>query len=326
MKRAAEFPEPTFQFETPPESGNEINGLGEPEVRRARYVFHSNAKTGPLPWDRMQMLFRYTYPAWSLPQLLRNAWASFRPQGALAPNRVAVDDPQEMTAQIKAKAKELGASLVGVCEMRDEFLIEGAKKKHKYAISLGLPMKRDTMLAAPRVEAGMEVLRVYYQCSLLTVNLARYIRSLGWPATGLPVNSSSEVLHIPVAIASGLGQLGKHGSMICREFGSNFRLTSVLTDLPLVPDRPVDIGVDDLCSRCKVCVRGCPPDAIFDEKQMVRGEKKWYVDFDKCTPFFSDNYGCAICLEVCPWSEPGKGPHISELLLKTRERRGGTKS
>lgn len=316
-----DYPTPTFQFRDPPRSGNDVNGLGERKFRRAEYVFHSNAKTGPLPWDRMQMLFRYTYPAWSLPQLLRNAWASFRTQGKLAETQVEVSDRKEMTALIKRKARELGASLVGICEMRDEFLVEGARTPYRYAISMGLPMDRQKMLQAPRIRAGMEVLRVYYHCSLLTVNLARYIRSLGWPALGFPVNSSSALLHIPVAIAAGLGQLGKHGSLICKEFGSNFRLTSVLTDLPLIADQPVDIGVDDLCTRCRVCMKECPPDAIFNEKQVVRGKEKWYVDFDKCTPFFADNYGCAICLEVCPWSEPGKGPHISELLLKARERR-----
>jgi epoxyqueuosine reductase QueG len=55
---------------------------------------------------------------------------------------------------------------------------------------------------------------------------------------------------------------------------------------------------------------------------MVRGELKWYVDFDKCIPYFVKTYGCAICLEVCPWSEPGRGPSLSEKLLAKREKSG----
>ncbi len=305
-------------------SGNVMNGVGETQPRRPRYVFHSNSKTGPLPWDRMQALFRYSYPASMLPRMIRNMWAAFRSQGRLAPIRRDVPDPVAMTAEIKARARELGAGLVGICQMRDDFLMEGARSPFRYAIALGLPMDRDTMLEVPGVRAGREVLRVYHQCSRLTVDLARHIRAMGWPAQGLPVNSSSEYLHIPIAVAAGLGQLGKHGSLICREFGSNVRLTTVVTDLPLAVECPEDIGVDDLYAGCTICVRECPPAAIFNEKQWVRGTRKWYVDFDRCVPYFSDNYGCAICLEVCPWSEPGQGRSLSARLLATRQRRAGT--
>lgn len=312
----------TFEYRTPPLSGNVINGLGEREPRRARYVFHSTGRTGPLPWDRLQTLFRYTYPAWVLPQLLRNAWATFRPQGPVAAERVA-GAPLELARRVKSQARALGADLVGICELRDEFLMEGADLRFRYAVSVGLAMDRDVMMRAPALEAGYEVLKVYERCSRLSVDLTRYIRALGWPARACPINSSSEVLHIPVAVAAGLGQLGKHGSLICREHGSNVRLTTVLTDMPLAADRPVDIGVDDLCSRCQVCVSECPPQAIFPEKQWVRGVEKWYVDFDRCVPYFADTYGCAICLEVCPWSEPGRGPGLAERLLATRARRAG---
>ena len=109
--------------------------------------------------------------------------------------------------------------------------------------------------------------------------------------------------------------------MICREFGSNYRLAAVGTDLPLVPDAPVDIAVDDLCVNCRRCTTDCPPGAIFDDKQWVRGDKKWYVDFDKCAPYFSIVHGCAICIEVCPWSEPGRGTMLSEKLLAKRATR-----
>ena len=312
--------ESVFMYRDAPPSGNEINGLGETSPRRASYVFHSNFKTGPLPWDEMQTHFRYTYPGWMLPRLLKSMWLAFRPQGKVASQRREVSDPAAMAAEVKAKAKELGAGIVGICKMRDEFLIEGTSSPYRYAIAMGLPMDRDIMLQAPRLKSGREVLRVYHQCSKLTVDLARHIRSMGWPAEGLPINSSGEYLHIPIAIAAGLGELGKHGSLISKEYGSNFRLTTVATDLPMALDQPVDIGVDDLCTRCRVCTAECPPDALSDQKQWVRGTEKWYVDFDRCVPYFSDNYGCAICLEVCPWSESSRGWDLSEKLLSLRSK------
>ena len=108
--------------------------------------------------------------------------------------------------------------------------------------------------------------------------------------------------------------------MISKEYGSNFRLAAVLTDMPLVHDAPVDIGVQDLCLHCRRCVIDCPPGAINEDKQWVRGVERWYVDFDKCVPYFVKTYGCAICIEVCPWSEPGRGAELSQLLLDKRER------
>ncbi len=162
-------------------------------------------------------------------------------------------------------------------------------------------------------------MRAYRKIQRMAVRLAAHIRRMGWAAKAYGDSRCSDILQIPLAVRAGLGELGKHGSMISNEYGSNFRLASVLTDLPLVLDAPVDIGVDDLCLSCQRCVLDCPPDAIFDQKQMVRGETKWYVEFDKCVPYFTKTFGCAICIEVCPWSEPGTwSGSLAELLEKTQ--------
>ncbi|MCG8350291.1 MAG: hypothetical protein MI924_21205 [Chloroflexales bacterium] len=85
---------------------------------------------------------------------------------------------------------------------------------------------------------------------------------------------ASEVLHVLVATDAGLGQLGKHGSLITQAYGSNVRLATVLTDLPLAVDAFADIGVDDFCMSCQICTANCPPHAISDTKQTVRGVER----------------------------------------------------
>jgi epoxyqueuosine reductase QueG len=127
---------------------------------------------------------------------------------------------------------------------------------------------------------------------------------------------------IPAAIEAGLGELGKHGSMIHRKLGSNFRLAAVLTNAPLVADARADFGADDFCLNCRICSDGCPPDAIAPEKVVVRGEKRWYVDFDKCLPYFNEAASCAICLAVCPFSRPGVGANLVGKLAARRAREG----
>ena len=320
MKKTSKYPAPFFlQYREYPVSGNERNGLGERSFHRAKYVFHSTAKTGSLDWDRLQRHFRYSIPLSLLPTVLGHMWASFRPQGPIAANKLEITDPKEASGMIKSKALELGAGLVGICEIQDHHMMEGASRDYKFAVSFGIPMNRNIMQTAPTAKAGKEVQRVYTLCSRLTVNMSRYIRSMGWPALGLPVNSSSEYLHIPIAIDAGIGQLGKHGSLISKEYGSNFRLTTMLTDIPLEIDHPEDIAVDDVCLKCKACTNVCPPQAISDSKQWVRGVEKWYVDFDRCVPYFSDTYGCSICVEVCPWLVPGRGLKLSKKALSRRQ-------
>lgn len=45
---------------------------------------------------------------------------------------------------------------------------------------------------------------------------------------------------------------------------------------------------------------------------------RWYVDFDKCLPFFNENLGCGICLAVCPFSRPLIGARLVRKLAAKR--------
>ncbi len=74
---------------------------------------------------------------------------------------------------------------------------------------------------------------------------------------------------------------------------------------------------------CRVCEYACPPEAIGPVKQMVRGNERWYVDFDRCLPFFNETYGCAICIAVCPWSRPGVGQNLAAKLARRADRMVG---
>lgn len=309
-----------FQYRDTPRSGNTINGLGEATPRQATPVFHSTGRGGgrqPLAWEALDNFFNLVSSPACMWQVIRTMWQRRLYAGPTAARRVPVDDPAAIATQIKNKALELGAGLAGVNEIDEDVLYEGyPPPPFRYAISLGIPMNREEMLHVPQPRAAVEVMRTYRRAGRIAIDLAAYIRSLGWPAQAYA--DGEDVLQIPMALKAGLGQLGKHGSMISVDLGSNFRLAAVMTDLPLAVDAPVDIAVDDLCLTCQRCTKDCPADAILNQKQMVRGTEKWYVDFDKCIPYFSKTEGCGICIEVCPWSEPGRGPRLLQKLLERR--------
>jgi len=149
--------------------------------------------------------------------------------------------------------------------------------------------------------------------------LANWIRSQGYYAKPYPGPSAEALVLIPPAIAAGLGELGKHGSLISRQFGSGVRLAGVTTDMPLVATGPDRFGGDEFCKTCQVCTNSCPPEAISEHKQLVRGVERWYVDFDKCIPYFAETASCGICFAMCPWTRPDARPK----LLATMARRLG---
>ncbi|MFQ5983019.1 MAG: 4Fe-4S dicluster domain-containing protein, partial [Woeseiaceae bacterium] len=281
------------------------------------FVFHS-AGNIRLEWQALDDFFGMIAP-WSIVrQVIGNAWQLRKRDGPVNRDQRRVDDVHAMASEIKDLARGLGAELVGITRVTDDVLFEGRTVPYRYAICIGMSMDREEMAHVPHVRAAVEVMRIYRKVSRTAIQLASRIRRMGWPARAYGNPNSTDLLHIPLAINAGLGQLGKHGSMISVEFGSNFRLSAVVTDLPLACDEPVDIGVDDLCMQCRRCVVDCPPDAIYDTKQLVRGTYKWYVDFDKCIPYFVKTNGCAICIEVCPWSVPNRGPSLSQKLLAKR--------
>ncbi len=307
-----------FVYATPPRSGNEINGLNLQQRRRPEKIAPDDFTVEDYPWKSLWDFFFMTLPWVVIKQFIMGMFESRKATGPVAPERVAVDDAGAMTEQIKKYAKQLGAGIVGITQVSDDLLLyeDDTPHPYTYAISMGVPMDREKMEQVPKVTAGVEVVRVYRESSKVANQLAKYIRAMGWPAEAFALGR--DILQIPTAIQAGLGELGKHGSLISKEFGSNFRLVLVLTDLPMHIDAPIDIGVQGVCRTCRAYTINCPPDAISDTKQLVRGVEKWYVDYDKCAYYFAKTVGCSICVEVCPWSEPGRGPKLSELVLKKR--------
>jgi len=205
------------------------------------------------------------------------------------------------------------------------YVYEGYEITHPRVIIVGVSMAYEELSQAPasfeNPTAGVVVAKEYNRASRVCRSLANYILESGYDAKAWPGPYASALLMIPAAIAAGLGQLGKHGSLINKTYGSAFRLSAVTTDMPLASDAPDDIGSEDFCLNCQICTKACPPAAISNNKQMVRGTEKWYVDFDKCIPYFGETLACGICLAVCPWSRPGIGPTLAEKMLRRRQKR-----
>jgi formate hydrogenlyase subunit 6/NADH:ubiquinone oxidoreductase subunit I len=303
----------------PAVSGNSINGVGEVAARRPSPIYwHAPDST---PHGPLQLFFYARSTDAVKAARAERQRVLDEPLAPLA--EVAVEMSAEAwTVEMKRTARELGAEAVGITRMRPDWVFDGMEPpQQRWMVVLGIKMSYALIDTAPSEAALVEVQRQYTRGVHTAKQLASWLRVRGHDAFPYGGPMAGSFVLIPAAIEAGLGELGKHGSLINPELGANFRLACILTDVPLVADRPVKSGIDDFCASCRLCTDACPPDAIVPDKQLVRGERRWYVDFDKCLPYFNENMGCGICLTVCPFSRPKIGERLVEKLARRRATR-----
>lgn len=166
---------------------------------------------------------------------------------------------------------------------------------------------------------NLEVGWKYSYAAFVSFAVADYVKRLGWRARPSPVTSTPYLVP-PLFIDCGIGEDGRCGYTVTKEFGNNWRPGGVLTDLPLAPDKAVDFGLQDFCDKCGICAEACPSGAISSGgRELVRGYRKWHVDVDKCYGYWAAiGRTCAVCQVVCPWSHGSNLFHKSVRELAQR--------
>ena len=243
---------------------------------------------------------------------------------AVAPQKAALGSPQEEAAGIKRIARLFGADLVGITALDERWhyttrpdsrtmtpvnntLPEGLSG----VIVMGHAMDFDLVETYPSALAGASTGREYSHEAAICIQLAAYIRGLGFQAVA---SMNDTALVIPYAIKAGLGEYGRNQMVLTPEFGPRVRFSKVFTDMPLAFDAPRRLGLAAYCNTCTICADACPPKALpkgppefgSNSRSTLKGVRKWSANCEACFGYWAKlKTDCAICMRVCPFNRRG---------------------
>jgi epoxyqueuosine reductase len=246
--------------------------------------------------------------------------------------------------RIKDYAKKLGADVVGIADLgllkgietKPPELLEGFTR----AISIGKRYDDEIFdkieeTRKPSAAYAINSKNLNIHLDMIAKYMVDYITGQGYKAHAAPCSQSAEkaekiaidffngpvdetfdwepfissdLPHKAVARAAGLGWFGKSMTLINPKLGSTFRLVSIITDMPLTPDKPLN---KQKCGKCTICVDACPTHAIkglsFDGIPPARDK---IINLPRCRDLLWKKYAvqpdirlpiCGVCLAVCPW-------------------------
>jgi len=235
---------------------------------------------------------------------------------------------QSNRTPLEELARSRGAVGFGVCRLSDirtdDFLLpEKTIRDLPLAVSVALhlsPAVLGTLEDHPNQLYEHHYRQVNFALDRLGLDLATLMQNLG--AEALPVaasqlvdwqNQRGHLSHKRIAVGAGLGWPGRNNLLVTPRFGAQVRLVTVLTDLELEPDRPIENG----CGSCRACVTACPARAIGENP----AEFKHLDCFAKLKEFQSKRYVsqyiCGLCVKACPGSDSrtsgGRSAGVAEL-------------
>lgn len=133
--------------------------------------------------------------------------------------------------------------------------------------------------------------------------LSDYIQSQADHFQGKIMVDTGELADKAVAERAGVGFSGKNTLLITPEFGSYVYLGELITNIPFIPDDPLE----DSCGDCTICIDVCPTGAIIQGGQLdsqrciaFLTQVKDFVPEEYRTKIGNRLYGCDTCQAVCP--------------------------
>ena len=210
---------------------------------------------------------------------------------------------------LKKFCQGLGIDLFGVADIKEikkDFLLsQNLLERFDWAICLGIRLSKSIL---EEIESAPT--RLYFH-HYRTVNafldqaafkVSNYLQKKDYLAIPIPAsqildwqNQKAHLSHKKIGYLAGLGWIGRNNLLVNKILGSQFRLVSILINLPLKTDKPLR----EDCGECRLCIAACPVGAI-KENPLDFDHRKC---FEKLKEFLNkrlvDQYICGVCVNAC---------------------------
>jgi epoxyqueuosine reductase QueG len=218
-----------------------------------------------------------------------------------------------MKEQIRKLIRSWGADVCGFADVeRFDNVSEECNPAEiftdcKSVISFGIALPKGLFKVPPRLIYGYYNTFCQSEVDRIAFKAAKHLEeSYHCVAVPMPCDSPYEYWDIEkmegrgllsmkrIAVAAGLGTIGKNALLLNKQFGNRLTLGTVLTDLELTSD-PL---AESLCmKKCRKCVVSCPVNAI--ENETVNQKLCRMHTYGKTKRGF-DTVDCNRCRTVCP--------------------------
>jgi len=219
--------------------------------------------------------------------------------------------------ELKEYLKNLGASLVGFADLSN--VDTSAFNNMNSGIAFGIKIESRIIEAineGPTKEYYEGYSQINKDLDNIVISYVKYIERQGYNAIGQTStyvtsdnNLTTPMPHKTVATLAGLGWIGKNTLLITPDYGSAIRISSVITDMPLIADIPIS---KSKCGECNKCATACPATAINGITWDINSTRDELLDPFKCRKkareLSKERLGieislCGKCIEVCPFTK-----------------------
>ncbi len=310
------------------------NDVQRIDMRNTAYGLATRGEYGSVVQKGMQKTLPDKYPLSAAQKDIIDHIA-LMPSNPVANARAPIpQDPQVLTHHIKSAGYFLKADLVGTCQVPLSAYYSHDKQGNpiepKYQNAVIIVMRKEWN--AVHASQGSDWMgdpisfQAYQHVGMVAETLANYIRRLGWEASaqyGPSFVNRYSVLLPPLLIAAGIGEVSRVGIILNPFLGLAYKAAAILTNMPLVPDKPIDFGLQSFCQHCKICAQNCPSHAISSgDKVMYNGYETWKLNTQRCASFnFTNKKGtmCNRCVKSCPWSNPTTWQHnlVRDMVMRS---------
>lgn len=225
---------------------------------------------------------------------------------------------KDLTGHIKEELLRRGADLVGCGDLSEI----PEEKRFNMPVGISIAVKYPKEIIKGIYE--MPTKEYYEHYNILNEKLdnlvsfgADALKALGYEAVaqttdfvGKNETEYETILpHKTVATRAGLGWIGKNALLITKQYGSMIRISSILTNAPLITTEPVN---QSQCGNCMTCTNACPAHAVLGKNWSVDTYRDEFFDARLCRKVAREralkSFGieitqCGKCIVVCPYTQ-----------------------